>query len=263
MGPGVIKMMTEATQNHAPDLLRSPRIDVPGKTRTPLAVVCFYWLGDRWNNDGLGPRYINALYYGVEKHLSSVHNFICFTNERMIGLNKGIEVRPFFSPSPRGVLPRMYMFSKESGLFDHQVLALDLDIIIVGDLQNLADYRGVFCSRSKFQPGQEYKLDGDVTSFQACEEAEKLFWTPLVNLPRAVEELTGGRERYWFRHVLGGERNGDRWDKITPGQVVSYKRHVKSNNNLVPHNARIVSCHGTPRPHQISKLPWVRSNWNG
>lgn len=256
-------MMSDPVQNSVPDLVGGPRNDVSPQRRTPLAVVCFYWLGDRWENDGLGPQYINALYNGVKKHLHSPYNFICFTNERMFGLNPAVEVRPFYSPCHRGVLPRMYMFSEDSGLFGHQVLALDLDIVIVGDLQNIADYRGVFCSRSKFQPGQEYKLDGDVTSFQACEEAEKLFWTPLKNLPHAVEELTGGRERYWFRYVLGGACAGDRWDRIYPGQVVSYKRHVKLHGNDIPHNARIVSCHGTPRPHQLTKLPWVRSNWNG
>lgn len=255
-------MGTGTTEITSPGERRASVSPVPEVTHVPLAVVCFYWLGDRWTNDGLGPAYINALYRGVKKHLTTSHNFICFSNERMFGLDSGVELRPFFSPSPKGVLPRMYMFSKESGLFEHQVLALDLDIVIVGDLQSIADYRGMFCSRSKFQPGQEYKLDGDVTSFRAGEEAEEVFWTPFKEDPHAIEQLTGGRERYWFRHIFG-ERGGDRWDKLCPGQVVSYKRHCKSNGNQVPYNARIVSCHGVPRPHQLTNLPWVRSNWNG
>ena len=229
----------------------------------PLAVVCFYWIGDRWRNDGWGARYINALYRGVRSHLLvKDYDFICFTNEKLEGLDGKIQVRPFESPSPKGVLPRMWMFSEESGLFGRQVLALDLDIIVVGCLGDIASYSGPFCARSKFLSGEEWKLDGDVTSFRAGEENCKRFWTPLRDDPIAVEDITGGRERYWFRYVVG-TRGGDRWDKVCPGQVVSYKRHVRSRDNHLPPNARIVSCHGTPRPHQLERFPWVRSNWNG
>jgi len=235
------------------------------KLEVPLSVVCFYWLGDRWANDGLGAQYINALYRGVLSHLLLMRDkfeFICFTNEELDGLNPGIVVRKFEAPCPRGVLPRMWMFSEESGLFGRQVLALDLDIVIVDCLADIVSYSGEFCARSKFKPGEQYKLDGDVTSFRAGAENCDRFWKPLAEQPSRVERLTGGRERYWFRYVVG-ERGGDRWDKVCPRQVVSYKRHVRSRGNQLPEDARIVSCHGNPRPHQITGIPWVRSNWDG
>jgi len=216
-----------------------------------MNVICFYWLGDRWKNDGLGSQYVNYLYNGVYRNTNKPFNFICFTNEKLEGLDKNIEVKPFVMPKNKGVLPRLYMFSKESGLFGSQVLALDLDIIIVNNIDDILSYDGLFCVRSKFLQGQEFKLDGDIISFQANEENEKRFWKPFLNDPDKVIELTEGRERYWFRHVL--KKSGcDRWNVLLPNQIVSFKRHVRRKMEI-PKNARIVSCHGLPRPHQLPK----------
>jgi hypothetical protein len=40
--------------------------------------------------------------------------------------------------------------------------------------------------------------------------------------------------------------------------VLSYKRHVRRKG--LPANARIVSCHGKPRPHEINER-WAKENW--
>lgn len=224
-----------------------------------MKVVCFYWQGDRWTNDGLEVTYINHLFRGVTRKMTQSFDFICFTNEDLEGLDEGIEARPFRVPSNKGVLPRLFMFSGESGLFGHQVLAIDLDVIIVGSLKDIAGYSGPFCTRSKFKQGEEWKLDGDIMSFQANKTNEARFWTPFDKNPEEVVNITGGRERYWFRHVVG-EQGCDRWNIMLPGQVVSYKRHVLRAGSP-PQNARIVSCHGDPRPHQIMDREWVQENW--
>ena len=238
-------------------------------------VICFYWKGDRWKSineptprygnlinrigtvdNALAANYVNNLYAGVKRNTSLDFEFICFTNENLI-LDKNISVRPFKMITKMGVLPRMYMFSEEAGLFGHQVLCLDIDIVIVGNLDDILQYEGTFCARSKFWSGQEHKLDGDIMSFRADKANEERFWKPLEKDPEAVEEMTQGRERYWIRHVI--EDSAERWDIVLPGQVVSYKKHVLKNRGI-PKNARIVSCHGTPRPHQVEKYG-VKNIW--
>src|SRR6056297_2340299 len=105
-----------------------------------LNVVCFYWIGDRWHGDDQAHDYVNALYNGACANLYLPFRFICFTNEGpwfTEKLRKGIEVRSFFIPANCGVLPRLFMFSTESGLMG-QVLALDLDIVITGSLDDIA-----------------------------------------------------------------------------------------------------------------------------
>lgn len=243
-----------------------------------LQVVCFYWEGERWQsniNQGstdpqyrrlvqrtgtvqldLAAKYVNNLFYGVTEFASQAFDFICFTNEDL-QLDPEIEIRPFKMVTTRGVLPRLYMFSKESGLFGHQVLCLDIDVVIVGSLKALMDYKGVFCARAKFKYGEEHKLDGDVMSFQANAKTEALFWTPFIENIKHSVAMTQGRERYWVRYVANDF--ADRWQEFAPGAVLSYKRHM-ARSRVVPPRAAIVSCHGYPRPHQ-APAAWIKGYW--
>lgn len=152
-----------------------------------MYVVCFYWQGDRWQSGdykapqghrnlqrspsryelvdiNLASRYVNNLYHGVERFTERPFKFICFTNEPL-QVDNGVELRYLPMVTRHGVLPRMYMFSREAGLFGYQVLSLDLDITIVGSLEPLMKYEGMFCTRSKFKPDEITKLDGDIMSF--------------------------------------------------------------------------------------------------
>lgn len=52
------------------------------------------------------------------------------------------------------------------------------------------------------------------------------------------------------------------WQEEIPGQLVSYKGDVRPNQNRLPRNARIVSAHGKPRPHEIN-AEWIKSCWWG
>lgn len=245
----------------------------------PMYVICFYWEGDRWQSRldlekvsdpsyagnlrrvgeislDLASKYVNNLYEGVKRFATRSFEFICFTNEAL-DVKEGVELRGFPLHTQAGVLPRVYMFSEEAGLGNRQVLCLDLDVVIVGDMTALMNYEGRFCARSKFKPGEEWKLDGDIMSFRAGKETSDLFWKPFVEDVDAAVKMTQGRERYWVRHVANDF--ADRWDIEAPGTVFSYKRHISKMNKL-PEKAAIVSCHGYPRPHQVPR-GWIKEFW--
>jgi len=250
------------------------------KRKSGITVICFYWQGDRWQEEGfndppgynnrlihqlrraghisrgLPARYVNNLYWGVKRFSDRPFQFICFTNEQLEGLDQGITVKPFRMVTRAGVLPRIWMFSHEAELTG-QVLCLDIDIIVIGTLKPLMDYEGLFCARSKFAPNEGYKLDGDIMSFRACEAVEDIFWKPFIANVDAAVELTQGRERYWIRHVANNLAH--RWDVEAPGSVISYKWHAKGLTHP-PQGASIISCHGMPRPHQI-RDKWVKDYW--
>ncbi len=244
-----------------------------------IQVICFYWEGDRWQSyidqhavsDPVYARhlkragttdrtqasqYVNNLFAGVTRFTDRAFDFICFTNKDL-DLHPEIEVRSFPMITTQGVLPRLYMFSEESGLFGHQVLCFDLDVIVVGGLGPLMAYNGLFCARSKFKIGEQHKLDGDIMSFQAGPETEARFWLPFTNDIKGSELLTQGRERYWMRHVAGDI--ADRWDVEAPGTVLSFKRH-QLRTHPIPDEAVIVSFHGYPRPHQ-AQVNWIKEYW--
>jgi len=230
-----------------------------------MYVICFYWQGDRWQQDGfaydnpnyvnrqqpflnkvgavpddLPAKYVNNLYKGVKRFATREFKFVCFSNQKLNVLSE-VEIRPFKKVTQMGVLPRLYMFSEAAGLFGHQVLCLDIDILIVGSLRAIMNYKGLFCARSKFKFGEGHKLDGDIMSFQAGKETEKMFWNPYIQNVKAVEKMTEGRERYWYRHIAND--TADRWEQIVPGQVVSYKRHVRKQRKRIlngdPPNVKI------------------------
>lgn len=243
-------------------------------------IVCFYWQGDRWQEKeghqptdvayqnhlkrsgivtrDLASKYVNNLYEGICRFTKTPFKFVCFTNENL-NLVQGIETRDFVTVTSKGVMPRMYMFSKEAGLFGSQVLSLDIDLIITGPLDDLLKYDGLFCTRKSFTRGEETLLDGDIMSFKACREIEKMFWDPLLGDIQRVEDISGGgRERFWVRHVMEGKQ-ADTWQDLLPGQVVSYKHHVR-NRGSPPEGTKIISCHGHPRPHQILDK-WRTKYW--
>jgi hypothetical protein len=219
-----------------------------------LNVVCFLWHGDRWKAGDMGAEYVNRLFGAVRRHLSLSHRFICFTNSTE-GIDPRIEILELNAPSWMGCLPKISMFNPALGLTG-QVLALDIDLIIVGSLDDIGSYRGDLCVRSKFKPGEEWKADGDIIGFRVGSQRQHEIWEPFVKDPKMVERITGGRERYWYRYVT--KHKVDRWQDLYPGQIVSYKRHVRG-KGLSP-EARIVSCHGRPRPHEIDE-PWTRKCW--
>lgn len=246
-------------------------------------VVCFYWEGERWQEKvtdyrkvtedvsfqrhlrRVGPAdrrlvalYVNNLYWGVRKWYNPPFKFVCFTNVELDVVPE-VELRPFRMVTKRGVMPRMYMFSEEAGLFGHQVLSLDIDVVITGPLDDILGYEGLYCTRQSWQKGPEWGLlDGDIMSFRAGPENEQRFWKPLVSDVAEAERISQGRERVWVRHVTGGK--ADMWTTVTPSQIVSLKHHVRKRQELPSENIRIVSFHGYPRPHQFS-APWRKENW--
>jgi hypothetical protein len=145
-------------------------------------------------------------------------------------------------------------------LFGYQVLCLDLDIMIVGSLNRIMDYRGLFCSRSNyFGKGNDRRAGGDIMSFKADKVSENMFWKPFIKNVKAAEEEVQGRERFWIWKCLG-DKESDLFDDWAPGQILSYKIHHLAKLNHLPKEAAIVSCHGIPRPHQVTKS-WAKQFW--
>jgi hypothetical protein len=245
-----------------------------------MYVVCFYWQGDRWqeydhqdppgyNNlfkahlkktgkidDQLASIYVNNLYKGVANFASEEFKFICFTNEEL-DLYEDIEMRRFPLYTRCGVLPRMHMFSEEAGLFGHQVLCLDLDIVITGTLKDIMGYRGQLCAQSNVHGN----LDGDIISFRAGPETEGIFWKPFIRDVEKAERVSMGRERFWMRYVIG-DNYWVSWNEVAPGQIISYKKVLRNqiNKKLKLKGVSIVSCNGVHRPHQIDE-GWIKKYW--
>lgn len=218
-----------------------------------LNVVCFLWGGWCYPH---GVTYVNKLYRAATRNLSRPHSFTCFFDGQQNGrFEEGINVRRLVSPSWLGKLPKITAFNPEHG-FEDRVLVLDLDCVITGSLDDVANYDGDFCARAWYKGIERGKwvLDGDTIGFRVGYGIDTI-WEPFRDHPQQVEKWTGGRERYWYRLVV---EKPDMWQKFLPGQFVSYKNHCR--DGKLPPDARIVSFHGDPRPHVLN-LDWLKEHW--
>ena len=221
----------------------------------PVNIICFYWQKtDRpgWMDSVLGEQYIINFYNSVKRNTTIPFRFICLTT--IEPFTDDFEFIKLDVPSWKGCLPKFKMFDPSLGL-SGRVFACDLDVIIVGNLDELLSYNGFFATRSTFKGP---KLSGgDMVGFEAG--TLTWIWDMFVKHTEKVEKRTGGRERFLYRDFL--HERMDFFQDLYPDQIISYKAHLlKKQLKSPPANTRIISCHGSPRPHQITD-EWVELNW--
>lgn len=101
-----------------------------------------------------GPEFVNRLYGMVKKNLTLPFRFICLT-DNATGIREEVETFPI-EPHLRGWWPKIQYF--KSSLFDIEgpILALDLDILIVNNIDCFFEYKPTqFCMKPDF-PGKGY-----------------------------------------------------------------------------------------------------------
>lgn len=190
-----------------------------------MDIICFLW-GD-WCHP-YGEEYVYRLRDSVEKHLSIPHRFICLT-DRDLDVDT-IRIEPKYKWNHN----KLIMFS-DIGL-KGRVIALDLDCIIQGSLDDFAQYNGPMAVCESF--GQKGLAGGSMIGFEA--NTLNLFDRFLANREK-WEQITHGSERLFYRMAA----KTDFWQRMYPGTIASYKR----DNPETKKNARIVFYHGEPRPH--------------
>lgn len=217
-----------------------------------ITVACCLW--GAWPGEGWGEEYVVRLYNGVARNLTVPYRFVCFADD-VSRVPEGIEARPLKAPSWKGCLPKIYLYSPEAGL-EGRVLLFDLDNVITGSLDDMAAYDGDIAVRAWFAGYPVKKVaDGDMIGFRAGCDVTRRLWADLSSDPVAAEKETGGRERWFIRERC----TPDLWQDLLPGQIVSYKNHIR--NKDLPENARVVSFHGDPRPHTLDH-DWLRTHWH-
>lgn len=122
------------------------------------------------------------------------------------------------------------------------LLYFDLDTMIVGDLDDIL-------AVDRLTVLDDFNVPGRLAS--------GMMFIPEHERARIWEEWIKDPQEHMFR--AGGHGDGgflakfwskaQRWQDVVPGQIVSYKNHVRDKG--VPEQARIVCFHGRPRPRDI------------
>lgn len=213
-----------------------------------LNIVCV----NAGNYLGRGVEYVNILHDMVRRNLQAGFpgRFVVFTDTPG-GYHGDIIVRPLPHEGLRGWHNKIGLF--KPGLFDDgdRILALDLDTLITGRLDEYAAYDGEFSILRDFFVPDDGKFSGWQSAVMAW-PANRLahIWE---RYEAAEFPIVDGGDQAWIKQ---NQDKADLWQILHPGSVVSYK----ASSGRVPQTASIVCFHGKPRPHEVTE-GWVPEVW--
>ncbi len=178
--------------------------------------------------------WVEKLYRGFERNLTQPFNFICFTDR----------IRQYDVPIDQALLNSSrpdYGSCIEPYELGKPMILVGLDTVIVGNIDHLVAY----CETQTriALPRAVYKKN------TVC--------NGVALVPAGHSDVyhrwNGENDMLWMREQLYSVI-----DNLFPGQVVSYKGHVKEHGLG---DARIVFFHGEEKPHQLPNVRWIRKHW--
>jgi hypothetical protein len=177
--------------------------------------------------------WVERLKEGVKKYLPLDHMFVCLSDVPTTAITI-----PLKHNWP-GWWSKIELFK-----LDGPVLYFDLDTIITGDLSDIAVQQGEFTALRDF-----YREDGLGSGMMAWNASMQKLYDLFLQNPTGIMDRYRGRgdQRFIEDNIV----HWARWQDKLPGQVVSYKVHVKE-NKMAPANARVVCFHGDPKPDKIA-----------
>ncbi len=198
---------------------------------------------------GRGREYVTKFYDGIRKHLTGVEwRGVCFTDDPST-VPEGIEARAV----PAGLAGwwnKLAVFAPDSFKPGERVLSSDLDVIPLGDLSDIAGYRGKLAVAS--DPFWPERMNSSLMAWEAG--AVDHIWTTWDRGGRPQFDRRG--DQFWIETM---QPDADRWQRLFPGQVVSFKVDCWLQGKI-PAGARMLIFHGSPRPHDVT-APFVKELW--
>lgn len=219
-----------------------------------MKVVCIKW-GDKYASS-----YVTKLASMVARHLPIAHEFICFTENPV----EGVRCYPLLCDLPTW-WSKVGLF--QPGMFDGDVLYLDLDVVITGSLMPLVE-----C------------LHGDPSKLWALDDFSYSLLRPKQDLDTLTRRLLGGTGTINSSVMLwNGECGQSVWDKFHPSimdvlhgdqnwitqclwpegiallpqaAVGSYKYGQLRQEPI----KSVMVFHGPPKPAEVRDA-WVREHW--
>lgn len=203
-------------------------------------------VGDKYDT-----RYVYALRDMVANNLTIPHEFKCITPKNLPGINC---VKPFLPYQSWWSKMNLYAPRMATG----PSIYFDLDVIITGNIDYLADYTDTFSAPANWAMSGHGGIQSSVMAwpgnwYYPCAEIKK-DW-PGKSTEDGYKIFRG--QKIWGDQEYLTMLLGDEWRKI-PG-IRSYKYHCR---NGVPSDARVVVFHGKPDYPEVD-TDWIRKASGG
>jgi hypothetical protein len=185
---------------------------------------------------GMGDEYVDRLRTRVGWNLTYPHSFRILTEK---DIPEGIT----------GWWAKLALF--KPGMFDpgERIVYIDLDTVIVGNIDFLAEYDGEFAALKDFY--EHPHMNSAIMAWEAGTLDH--IWQGWTRAGRPQWDKRGDQR---FIEAMQPER--DQWQDMHPGKIVSYKGDVRKTGK-VPEAASIICFHGAPRPHEVDEI-WNRKD---
>lgn len=238
-----------------------------------LEVITWKWKPRPYYRSKFDANHVNVAARMVARHYNHPHRFTCITDDPE-GIDSTIRVIPLWSDLAGLKNPsyfngpscyrRLKAFSKEAAVFiGPRFVSLDLDFVATGDLGPVWNRPEDFIiwgdtMLPKDRMGNAY--NGSMWMMTAG--ARSQVWEKFDHLksPMAARRAgCMGSDQGWITYCLG--RGETKW--TTDDGVYSYRKHIETNNGILPEGARIVFFHGLVDPWspKAQRLDWVRQHW--
>ena len=210
-----------------------------------------------------GSEYVNRLRLAIRRNTARPLRLLCMTDDPR-GIDKDVEIlalpqEPYAArmiaamskARVQGRLQKISLFKPDLVPdLDGPLIVLDLDIVVVGDLAELADFApGKVCLRREWN-AQPWQLGhGSVEKFEP--KLHAYLYEDMLQDPEGSVALGGGSEQNYTS--LNAERHGD-FAPFPDEWIASFKRDcrpVRPLNLIVPPRlppaAKVVCFHGNPK----------------
>lgn len=197
-----------------------------------LTVVCV----NHNNYLGKGIEYVEKLGRALDRWLKRKHRRVCITNAPEAA---GFDIMPA-EDGKLGWWQKLTCF--RPGLFTGRVMYIDLDSVITGSLDELADTKGIVDLHD--WGWKTHTLGSGVMVWDAGEHAA-LYERYNQTVPMVYR---GDQD---FVTELGG------WPILPAHWLRSYRYHSKDG---IPKGCKVVAFHGRPKCHEVT-TGWVPEHW--
>ena len=235
-------------------------------------IICMKW-GDKFP-----ATYVNRLYGMVVRNLSLPFRFVCFT-ENGKDIRDEVEIQPLPeldlpANAPERGWRKLTVFKEGFGGLNGKTLFLDLDVVIVGSLDDFFTFPGDFLiahdkknpkkiegnsSVFRFEIGQYPEI---LSYFEAhAEQVKKEVRHEQAYLSREMHKL--GKLEYWPDEWVPSFKY-----RCCPSWIKSWFQAP-----FIPDGAKVILFHGLPNPPEaikgisgkwyrhIQPTPWIQEHW--
>jgi len=197
-----------------------------------ITVACVFW-GDKFSED-----YVYNLKSMVERNTTVPHQFVCFSDRELEGIKTAKLISGY-----QGWWNKMQMFNTDFRL-GNRVVYLDLDTLIVGNIDWLLEYDGMFMgiedlgAVNEHQPELKGRLQSGVMAWDY--RLNSHLWNRFTS--------SGESQRYrgdgeYLNHIVPKYQR-DFIQKKYKGKLKSYKYQVYSEG--ITDDLSIICFHGRP-----------------